>query len=317
MPRQRQLDPQRIEHLQRHDLDHHGHALAGDNGWSGLQGVFGNSLTPITIGDQNSGGNPAALVAGGPLSLGYAVEIDRPVTINASAVRHLGRHHPRRCDLAHGSVSTPAGLGAGFTGAITVNSSNVNLSAAPGGSVFFSGGIGGTGGITAASRGNGNVSLSNANTYTGSTTVSSGQLTLDYTNVTSGIVSASSNVILSGGTLAVNDSQAGPVNETFAATTISNFGSAFVVNLNSYQGVQINFNTITRTGGVLDLPVSGTGNLFTTANGNTNGILGGYMTVNGYTDWAANDVPGTSSLSRASRATTSPTTTSCLPTTST
>ena len=176
--------------------------------------------------------------------------------------------------------------------AITVNSSNVNLSAAPGGSVFFSGGISGSGGITAASTGNGNVSLSNANTYTGSTTVSSGQLTLDYTNVTSGIVSASSNVILSGGTLAVNDSLAGPVNETFAATTISNFGSAFVVNLNSYQGVQINFNTITRTGGVLDLPVSGTGNLFTTANGNTNGILGGYMTVNGYTDWAANDGAG-------------------------
>ena len=93
-----------------------GTLIAGDNGWSGLQGVFGNSLTPITIGDQNSGGNPAALVAGGPLSLGYAVEIDRPVTINAMLVRRPGDITPNDATLPTGSVSTPAGLGAGFTG---------------------------------------------------------------------------------------------------------------------------------------------------------------------------------------------------------
>ena len=41
----------------------------------------------------------------------------------------------------------------------------------------------------------------------------------------------------------------------------------------------------------MDLPLN-SGAMFTTTNSNVNGILGGYMSVNGYTDWAANDGTG-------------------------
>ena len=275
-----------------------GTLIVGNNAFLGYQSVLGNSSSAITVG--NSAGLPAALVAGGPLSLGYGVTIDRPVTVTSTGPTTLG-------DITAGDASLPnfSGLngygsfagGAAFTGPVVINS-NVTLSAAPGGSVAFSGNISGAGGITAASQGNGNVSLSNTNSYTGSTGLLTGQLTLDYTNVTNytvtssgttvgGVVPPTSPVLLSGGTLAVNDNLSFiPVYETFASTQVANVGSVVVVNNNNGGGVQINLGPITRSGGVLDLPINNA--TFTTTSTNTNGILGGYMTVNGYSDWAVN-----------------------------
>ncbi len=157
--------------------------------------------------------------------------------------------------------------------------------------MVFSGNLNGSGGITAASAGNGNVSLTNTNSYSGATIVSSGQLTLDYGTVTpvggmvGGIVPPTSPVTLSGGTLAVNNYPLYPVNQAFVSTAVANFGSAVVVNLVYNQPVQVALNGITRSGGVLDLPA--TAATLTTTNSNSNGILGGYMTVNGYADWAS------------------------------
>ena len=138
------------------------------------------------------------------------------------------------------------------------------------------------------------MSLSNTNSYTGSTGLLTGQLTLDYTALqssngtwVSGVVPATSPVLLSGGTLAINDNSSYfPVYETFASTQVANVGSVVVVNNNYGGGVQINLGPITRSGGVLDLPINNA--TFTTTSANTNGILGGYMTVNGYSDWAVN-----------------------------
>ena len=133
------------------------------------------------------------------------------------------------------------------------------------------------------------MSLIKVNSYGGPTVLSSGQLTLDYSRLTpvagsvGGIVPPASPVTLSGGTLVFNGYPAAPVNQTFVSTTVANFGSSLVVNPNSGQPVNIALGGITRSGGVLMIPNSGT---FTTTNSNSAGILGGYATYNG-SDWAA------------------------------
>jgi len=278
-----------------------GTLIAGDNVPASYASPFGNASTAITIGDATSGTNPAALYVNGPVANGYGVEFDRPITVNANAgPTTIGDLAADAALVISGgnSLSNPNSgmLGAAFTGLITVGR-NVNLSAANNGSMTFGaynplsgaqGSITGAGGITAASAGNGNVSLINANSYLGATVVQSGQLTLDYSwgSVTSGIVPTSSPVTLSGGTLNLIGNGGAAVNENFVSTTISGFGS--VVTAAFYGNpVNVNLNQITRTGGLLDLPLN-SGATFTTANANNAGnILGGYLTVNG-TDWAVN-----------------------------
>ncbi len=228
-----------------------GTLIAGDNAFSGFASVFGNATTPITIGGSSL---PAALVAGGPLSLGYGVEIDLPVLVQATAgPTTLGDITAGDATLPNNGGGSYTGNGAAFNGQITINR-NVTLSAAPGGSVAFSGGIndivsGGTtstgSGITAASAGNGNVSLANTNSYTGATTVASGQLTLDYSYLTpnnngtlGGIVPPTSPLVLSGGTLAfTNNGTAGGINETIATTQVTGFGSTIAINDPNGNGV--------------------------------------------------------------------------------
>ena len=105
-----------------------------------------------------------------------------------------------------------------------------------------------------------------------------------------GIVPPASAVALSGGTLAFIGNASGAVNETFVLTGVAGFGSTVVVN-GSGSGVKINLGPISRSGGVLDLPASS--GVFTTSSSNTNGILGGYLSVNGYTDWASVSSGGT------------------------
>jgi autotransporter-associated beta strand protein len=285
----------------------YGTLIAGNNVFNNFIGPFGNANTAVTIGDGTSGTNPAALVLGGA----GALFIDRPITVNANAgPTTLG-------DIVANDASTPNGAILGLNGAvfgslITLTSTQqVTLSAANGGSVTFdgpnhlSGGtvgtITGAGGINAASQGNGNVTLANVNSYTGGTTLTSGQLTLEYSAVppngagtVGGIVPPTSPVTLAGGTLVFsNNAGNGPVSETFFSTQVAGFGSTVLINDPTTAGVQVSLGAITRTGGVLDLPAVNAGVVaFTTTNQNVNGILGGYFTVNGYTDWAVADTTG-------------------------
>ena len=92
---------------------------------SAATGVFGDATSPITIGDANSGGNPAALVTDG------RVHIGRPITVNATA-------GPTTLGTIAAGTST-------YSGAILVNSSSVALSAAAGSSALFTGDISGCG----------------------------------------------------------------------------------------------------------------------------------------------------------------------------
>ena len=260
----------------------YGTLIAGNSAPVNGAGAFGNASSPITIGDGNSGNKPAALVTNGPW------EIDRAIVVNANAgpttIGDIGAN-----DAQSG--------GSYWTGPITLNNS-VTLTAAANGLAWFSSDISGSGGITAASALTGNVTLSPTSTftYTGATTVSSGQLTLDYTDLNqyyigSPVINPASQLILSGGTLTFNGDQSNTLNQAFYQTTIvTGFGS-MVTAANGGQAVNVNMQAITRNGGVLDLAVNAAS--FTTTSNNTNGIMGGYMTVNGYTDWASVDNSGT------------------------
>ncbi len=255
-----------------------GTLIAGNNVSIGSPGAFGQASSAVTIGDGNSGVNPAALLIGG------AWDISRPVTVNANAgPTTLG-----------GSTSATSTFGYNAPQVITLNKS-VTLSSAAGGSVWFYDTINGSGtaGITAASAPSGNVTLSpsGANGYSGATGVTGGQLTLDYTSLAfpgTPVVNPASSLTLGGGTLTFNGDFSNPVNQGFAATTVAGFGSAVTVS-NGGQPVNVTLAGITRSGGVLDLPVNAASFTTTNSNLNNNNILGGYLTVNGYTDWAAND----------------------------
>ena len=146
-----------------------------------------------------------------------AYTVARPITVNATAG-----------PTTLGGIAAAAST---FSGPVTLNEI-VTLSAAASGSVTFSGGISGTGGVTAVSPGNGNVVLSATNSYSGATTVSSGQLTLAYSGAITGGLLPDSPVVLSGGTLDFSGNPAAAVNESLLSTTIAGFGATVVATTN-------------------------------------------------------------------------------------
>ena len=67
-------------------------------------------------------------------------------------------------------------------------------------------------------------------------------------------------------------------------------GSSVVLSPAGGQPITLGLGTISRTQlGAADIRGTGT---VTTSTGNTNGIIGGYLTVNGGADWAANNGGG-------------------------
>jgi autotransporter-associated beta strand protein len=127
--------------------------------------------------------------------------------------------------------------------------------------------------------GAGTLVLSGANSYTGTTTVKDGTLTLDYTTVGSKLADTSV-LALGGGTLNLANG-ASAHNEVVASTTINAGASS----MNRTSGTSVlRMNAITRNvGGTIDFSAAG---IADTDTSNTNGILGGWATVAG-TNWAS------------------------------
>ncbi len=191
------------------------------------------------------------------------------------------------------------------TGGVTMNASRtvtvLNSTLTVGGNIG-----GSTFGLTKA--GAGNLVLAGTNTYNGSTTVSEGTLTLDFTtrgNNTTNIINSTSALVLAGGTLnVIGVSGTGNTNsQTFNGTTV-NAGASTITGtmaVGSTTGLAIALGTTTRTaGGTLQVnkPTAGnvTGTFVNTNNVVTsNGIA--YMTF-GTTDWAN----GTGTLSATAAA---------------
>ena len=143
-----------------------------------------------------------------------------------------------------------------------------------------------------AKTGTGTLVLTNANTYTGATSIGGGTLALDFsvTNPAT-VLSASTSLTLSGGTLAVTGKSTGTTAQTLAGLTLNvgNAGnSAIAVNANGGGGTLLTLNAITRSAGYIDFSLpSGTQsatNGITTTTPLANGILGSYATVG--SNWA-------------------------------
>jgi fibronectin-binding autotransporter adhesin len=171
-------------------------------------------------------------------------------------------------------------------------SANVGLTVA-GAAAPYSGVISGGGALTVS--GAGILTLTGANTYTGSTTIDAGVLNLNFNlsgAPTSNIIASGSALVVAGGTLNVTGGFSAANTQTFNGLTLNAGGAELTLTTNG-NPLLLNLGGISRTiGGSADFsqPTStlGSTNGFTTTAVNTNGILGGWASVN-QTDWASNN----------------------------
>lgn len=137
----------------------------------------------------------------------------------------------------------------------------------------------------------GALTLAGAHSYQGTTRVRQGTLTLDFANAASpatDILAPASRLVLAGGTLAANGKSSAATNaQSFNGTTLLPGASAMSLTLNTATTLTANLGTLTRSpGATLNLAPIAANTFYSTSNTNTNGILGGYATING-TDWAS------------------------------
>ena len=164
-----------------------------------------------------------------------------------------------------------------------------------GSATVYGGLLSGSGGLT--KTGSGNLDLCGGNSYTGATSVVSGELTLDFSqpgapaaNIINNLANSSS-LALGGGTLAVQGNPGAANSQCFAGLAVQ-LGCSVIVLSTPGTGnpVLLGLGNISRSpGSTVDFTLPGGTqsaiNGITTTVSNTNGILGSYATVNG-TDWA-------------------------------
>jgi autotransporter-associated beta strand protein len=194
----------------------------------------------------------------------------------------------------------------GQSGSSIVNSQSAQatltiggMAGAPGGR--FAGTIGGAGGNNIAlnvagyagslQEGGGAtfhsfLNLQGTSSYTGPTNLQGGELDLDFSepnSATANIVPAGT-ALTDAGQIDFYDGQL-PASQSFSGVTIK-AGSTSMTEWGT-GGMQVNLGSLSRSlGGTVDLDTSGTGSGFMTSTGNTNGIIGGYATLN-EADWAS------------------------------
>ncbi|SEH14754.1 fibronectin-binding autotransporter adhesin [Sphingopyxis sp. YR583] len=178
-------------------------------------------------------------------------------------------------DLGGFDLVAPSLTGSGGTVSLGAQTLTVDAKTAQvfGGSIIGSGGLRKTGA--------GSLTLTGANSYTGATTVGGGRLGLDFSGAggpVNNIVSASSALVLTGGTLEVVGAAGETNNQSFNGLTVS-AGSNTVRAVSGAGGiVNLNLGAIVRAGGLVNF-VLPTGGAITTSN--ADGVLGGWATING------------------------------------
>lgn len=257
----------------------------------GLDAIAGN----VTVGN-NSGGLDILLLAASNQIRDTSIVTLNGIGANAGIFRLAGNS-----DTIGGLTSTATGTGIVENESGAANVGVLSVSVAAGSSYTFSGimrngdgtGIDGTLAFTVS--GNGTQILTGTNTYTGDTTVSNGLLTLG-NGGTTGSIAGASRIVLSGGSLSINRSNAYAVTnlvtglgsfiqEGTGTTTLSN-------NNNDYSGttlVQSGVLMVTNTSG------SATGSSDVFVKGGTlagTGIIAGTTTITG----AGHLAPGDTSV---------------------
>ncbi|MCX6855571.1 MAG: autotransporter-associated beta strand repeat-containing protein [Verrucomicrobia bacterium] len=152
-----------------------------------------------------------------------------------------------------------------------------------------------SGAFAITKNGQGTLQLSGTNTFNGSTTVTDGQLFLDYTTNNTSKIAAAAGLVLGGATTELNPTvifngnATAPTTQAFTTLTVNAGSNNIGVVSNGGQAANVNFTTITRaTGGTVDFSLPAVGNI-TTTQPLVNGILGGYATLNNGTAFASKD----------------------------
>ncbi|MBK8037444.1 MAG: autotransporter-associated beta strand repeat-containing protein [Verrucomicrobiaceae bacterium] len=154
--------------------------------------------------------------------------------------------------------------------------------------------LAGAGGIT--KNGRGVFTVSGVHTFTGASTVTEGQLILDYTTNNTSKIASGAGLTLGGvagdmnAILTFNGNAATASTQNFTTLTVNNGASDFVPVSNGGQAMNVSFTTITRTaaGGTVDFTLPAVGNI-TSTQALTNGILGGYATIGSGAAFATKD----------------------------
>lgn len=158
---------------------------------------------------------------------------------------------------------------------------------------------GGQSGILSVDKdGFGDLIMSGANTYLGTTRIRDGSLILDYSNGLANNKLSDSSALLFGqgrlgGTLVLKNTGVAVLPEVIGSTTLDRGSHEILLDNSSAPGsVTINLGNITQNAGAL-LDVEMGGLARTTRTNLASGILGAWATV-AHTDWAFKDAPGAS-----------------------
>ncbi|MBZ9822831.1 autotransporter-associated beta strand repeat-containing protein [Mesorhizobium sp. CA4] len=209
-------------------------------------------------------------VNGGTLRLGNAQALGlapQALTVNGGSL-----------DLNGNGTAFTSLTGTG--GSVALNG-GANLTVNGTTSTTYAGSLTGTGGLV--KNGTSTLTLTGQSTYTGATTVQGGTLKLDFSpagGVTSDMVSASSTLNMSGGTLNVTGAANEADTQTFNGTNITAGNNTISATSGVGGSATVNLGAITHTGGLVNFTLPTSGNITTTSS-----TLGGWATVNG-TDYA-------------------------------
>ncbi|WP_009960475.1 beta strand repeat-containing protein [Verrucomicrobium spinosum] len=275
-----------------------GRLIVSANALSGSAGALGNATSDVLVGNTSGAGNSALLIDTAGVTIG------------------------RNVRLQSGNTGNPIVGGINISGTVTYSGNiilgtnsaaakGLILTSTAGGAVAITGGIQRATGTTNNAdtltiNGSGTIILSGNNTFTGTTTVNGGTLSLDYTTNNTDKLSSTASLILSGGSLSLQGSQTGGTIQYVTGlvlgndTRLSGGGGRLTLGSGQDQHVTLNVGEITRTvGSSIDFSTvsngAGIATINTTTQNNSAGILGGYATFQG-NDWAVND--GSGSIAR-------------------
>jgi autotransporter-associated beta strand protein len=230
-----------------------------------LAGPLDQGVSTIGVGAGGSGyvGEPLVTLTGGVGTGATARAIVSGGAVTGFTITSPGSGYTPADVL---TVNISGGGGTGATGTVTL-APNAN-----------------TGGLTKQNAGV--LTLTNAATYGGSTTIAGGSINAQFGSVGATNILPATALTLSGGGLAATGFAAGANTQTFTGTTLSGVGT--VTSTSGAGGTMVlDLGAINRTtGGAADFSANGVGVINTlTANTGTT-ILGGWATFGGGANWA-------------------------------
>ncbi|CAN5667748.1 hypothetical protein BH11VER1_BH11VER1_17180 [soil metagenome] len=265
--------------------------LTGVNNYTGLTTISAGVLNiqnASALGNVSSGtlvSTGAALEIQGGIAVGAeALTLNGTGINNGGALRNISGNNSFAGLLTLGSAtrinSDTVGTTLTLSNTGTITGATFGLTVGGAGNTLIAGIIGTTSG-TLTKDGTGTLTLSGANTFTGATTVNGGGLNLNYATQSNSKLSDSAALTLGGGALDLSGGAA-LHNEVVFSTAIASGASSVT---RSSGNTVLRMKAITRSsGGTVNFGAAGIADTDTT---NTNGILGGWATLNG-TDWAMN-----------------------------